>query len=582
MTEPVKDALCPSCGRFVGTANRCPHCGAHNQKRLSIRVARWAAVAISVAGLIILWSVARISQVPPVKVGELTETMNFALVRLQGEVSSPAKVYFAKDADGNDTDKAKMISFTLADESGEITVLAFSAVAQAIWERREELLPRVHDEVDLTGSIRVKREEGVTTLSAFLQSYRNLSLHHRPIPEIALAEVQGVTDGEIVTFSGIVQSVTPPTKAPGRIVIADEEEQVTVVAWKSVYHQLRSPETLVERPVRVSGTVGHYKGRALQVQLNQPWDLVPLEAMPEASVEHASGDTESPQATPEQPGEEPLEAADEPQGEPVIAVGEPAAEEPPVQADPKPSPSPEMAPKGQAAEAKASQPAMSPPPTDNPVEPPAKALVQTPPVTGLAALETVAPGTEVRIRGTLRRAPRLRQKPGEWVYSLEDEDGTKGTLVVSQKVVRKDSRLWFLKQGDVLEATGLVRLHRKKREVLVREEVVGNFTGLPPLENLGRLDPGEIREEHKGKLVTVRGEAREVTDKKGNVLLELVGRKGSVKVFVPRSIFKALGQPISNGVRMSVDGKVDLYKESLEVIPGLPQNVRIHAGDGGK
>ena len=78
------DITCPSCGRFTGTYTTCPSCGAPVEKRMRILVFRWGAGGVAVLGLLLLYLAAVYSDIEPIKANEVTETMNFAFVRVTG------------------------------------------------------------------------------------------------------------------------------------------------------------------------------------------------------------------------------------------------------------------------------------------------------------------------------------------------------------------------------------------------------------------------------------------------------------------------------------------------------------------
>ncbi|MBM4373244.1 MAG: hypothetical protein FJ098_16430 [Deltaproteobacteria bacterium] len=283
-----EDALCPSCNRFVGTYSRCMYCGARVHKRLSIRLARWAAVGVSVAGLAVLWSVARLSEVPVLRVADANETMNFALVRMQGEVVRDPKITFARDQHGEPTDRVRMVSFPLADGTGEIQVLAFETIAQHVWDRRAEVLPRQGDRVDLVGSLRVRSEDGEAKLGIFLQSLKNLTVERAPVETLALEEVDETRVGEVVSVIAAVAEVTRHGKGPYALTLADGSGTRALTAWESVWNGLPDRERLEGQAVRVRARVTLYRERTLQLALDQPFDLEVVEH-PDAALWVARG-----------------------------------------------------------------------------------------------------------------------------------------------------------------------------------------------------------------------------------------------------------------------------------------------------
>jgi ribosomal protein L32 len=45
-------STCPSCGRFVGPAEKCPHCGAALHKRLPLRLVKYASIPLALLGIL--------------------------------------------------------------------------------------------------------------------------------------------------------------------------------------------------------------------------------------------------------------------------------------------------------------------------------------------------------------------------------------------------------------------------------------------------------------------------------------------------------------------------------------------------
>ncbi len=239
------------------------------------------AVILAVGGLVVLWFTARLAEVPLVQVAELNETMNFALIHVKGEVTADPKVMFVRDAQGQDTDTARIVSFPIRDKTGEITVLAFSSVAQALWKDRGQLLPRLHDKIDVVGSVRIRTQDGITSTTLFLQTPRTIQLDRNAPPQVALADAALLLDDTVIRVTGTVVDRFTPQKGPVRLTLFDGTTELTVVAWPSIFDQIPDSTKLVGSKVGLRGVVQHYKDKYAQVQLTQPWDIEILSADPE-------------------------------------------------------------------------------------------------------------------------------------------------------------------------------------------------------------------------------------------------------------------------------------------------------------
>ena len=79
--------ICPSCGKFVGAYERCPHCQAVVLKRLPIIYIKRFAIFGSIIGLMLMWYAALQRVVPLIRIGEIKPQHNMALVRCVGKVT---------------------------------------------------------------------------------------------------------------------------------------------------------------------------------------------------------------------------------------------------------------------------------------------------------------------------------------------------------------------------------------------------------------------------------------------------------------------------------------------------------------
>ncbi|MBA7620064.1 hypothetical protein ES703_27407 [subsurface metagenome] len=93
--ERDQEVICPSCGRFVGIHEKCPYCGAAVKKRMTVRFFRYGAVVVAVVGLILLYFAVRIIEIPTIKVKDITETMNWAYIRICGTLTRDATYFIA-------------------------------------------------------------------------------------------------------------------------------------------------------------------------------------------------------------------------------------------------------------------------------------------------------------------------------------------------------------------------------------------------------------------------------------------------------------------------------------------------------
>lgn len=139
-------AYCPSCERFIGPADSCPYCYTDSAKPPISRVLRYGALLLGVAGLACLYLMAAYGDIPLIRMGDLTPMMNFAYVRISGNVEKNANV-------GKKNGKVNYVSFIVNDGSGEIQVAAYGDVARRMVAR--DMAPNRGASVEVEGSLNV-------------------------------------------------------------------------------------------------------------------------------------------------------------------------------------------------------------------------------------------------------------------------------------------------------------------------------------------------------------------------------------------------------------------------------------------
>ena len=139
-------ADCRSCGRFIGPVLTCPYCGAFAEGRLPLRVLRYAALVMGIAGLALLIQFARSRETPLVPLGDLTPTMNFGRVRVAGWVARAPYI-------ATEHGRTNYLSFAIEDGTNQLTVAAYERIAQSLVIRKR--VPARGARVEVTGIVSV-------------------------------------------------------------------------------------------------------------------------------------------------------------------------------------------------------------------------------------------------------------------------------------------------------------------------------------------------------------------------------------------------------------------------------------------
>ena len=265
---------CPSCGRFVGPLDACPYCGATIHRRLSLRMAKVAAVVLALGGLLALWVAATHAEPPTLSIADVKNTMNWAYVRVQGTVTR----YPAYDpATGN-------LKFWVWDGSGDLMVTAYRAEAQALLDAG--LIPTIGDQATIEGTLRIKEDFAYLTINAPQRmALRRPEYVEMPIGQIGLDRLY-----EKVTLRGMVRAVREPYAGLMILEVRDVTGTVDVtIPADLVYLTGTPPEVRPGDYIQVQGAVSLYE-ESPQVILDDAKSLVLLDEAVPIAPEWAIGE----------------------------------------------------------------------------------------------------------------------------------------------------------------------------------------------------------------------------------------------------------------------------------------------------
>jgi len=220
-TSYHRETHCPSCGRFVGTYDRCPYCQAWTPKRLSIRLFKTLAVLTSTVGLILLLFYARTIRTPEIRIDQIGPLTNFAHVRLTGVVERSFGLH----------PQWHSLGFTLSQpgtgsEPLSIRVSAYAKVALDI--DKQGKIPEEGDEISVEGTVRFQKDTPSLLINApeHVQILRRFRPQQSDAP-IAAADVTSDFMGKVITVQGVIaESVTFPRGSLIRL--ADQKDGFAV------------------------------------------------------------------------------------------------------------------------------------------------------------------------------------------------------------------------------------------------------------------------------------------------------------------------------------------------------------------
>ncbi|HIP97396.1 MAG TPA: hypothetical protein EYH32_09315 [Anaerolineae bacterium] len=260
---------CPSCGRFVGPAGTCPHCGATVHRRLSLRVTKALAFILALGGLLTLWIAATRAEPPNPPIADIKSTMNWAYVRVKGTVTR----YPAYDSETGS------LKFWVWDGSGDLMVTAYRTEAQALLDAG--LIPTVGDQATIEGTLRVKEDFAYLTINA----PQRVTFQRPAYTEVAIGQIGLDRLYEKVMVRGMVRAVREPYTGLMILEVRDATGAIDVTIPADLVRLTGTPPAV--RPgdyVQIRGAVTLYED-SLQIALDDAGSLVLLdEAVPIAQA----------------------------------------------------------------------------------------------------------------------------------------------------------------------------------------------------------------------------------------------------------------------------------------------------------
>ena len=153
--------LCPACGRFVGPLDVCPYCDTDTVSAPLRRLIRRVALVIAIAGVALLLLVYRNNQIKTVQIAEISPTMNFAIVRVQGEIDRAPYMGRKRDSEG----RINYLSFRLTSGTNYVRVVAYGDTAEKISRKEPALKKGMYVEVVGRLSIDARKEPQIRILA---------------------------------------------------------------------------------------------------------------------------------------------------------------------------------------------------------------------------------------------------------------------------------------------------------------------------------------------------------------------------------------------------------------------------------
>jgi len=176
-----REAYCPSCGRYVGSYEVCPYCGARVRVRISLKVLAILALLLSVGGVIALYIAGKTSEAETIYIRDIEPWMNYARVKIRGYAYTSS---YYDEVQGR-------LYFSLVDEEWSynehfktytIMVFIYAPTAREIIELGKA--PVSGDKIEVIGTLRIR-----DSISLIVDDAEDLKLLRANPRSVSLEEI---------------------------------------------------------------------------------------------------------------------------------------------------------------------------------------------------------------------------------------------------------------------------------------------------------------------------------------------------------------------------------------------------------
>ena len=203
---------------------------------------RLAVLTVAIGGLFLFELYVGHREPPLISIGEIKPIRNFSTVRVQGALKSDARKL-----------RGGSVFYLVDDGTGTLPVFLEQAA--------EGALPKAGNRVTVTGSLSVGAGNNVRmrAQSADQIAAEPVAPLEKMIGELWIADITPGQEGKRMTVHGRVSKVWKPrsdSKAPHKIVLADQSGSLEVVHWFETERKVKEGDEL-----EITGTVDLYKGK---------------------------------------------------------------------------------------------------------------------------------------------------------------------------------------------------------------------------------------------------------------------------------------------------------------------------------
>lgn len=235
------------------------------RRPLRVRTLRVAAIALAVVGLILLYLCSTNRDIPKIKIADITQTMNFACVKISGKVTRSAYIFSSGG-----------FVFNIDDGSGQIAVFGGKSQANSIKENG--LLPRKGDHVEVVGAIHTSSDSTQKLRILSSEQMKIARKKRKPFPDpekIEISKIEQPQEGKRVLISGVLKSISipaPGSRAPYSLTLEENGVTLPIVFWSDVFHEMKEILPVPGTTITAVGKINVYKN-SLQLRVFSASDI---------------------------------------------------------------------------------------------------------------------------------------------------------------------------------------------------------------------------------------------------------------------------------------------------------------------
>lgn len=251
--------ICPSCGKFVGAYERCPHCQATVHKRLPILYIKRFAIFGTLIGLVLMWFAALQRIVPIIKIGEIKPQHNMALVKCVGKVTG---VRLMEDKNS--------FHLKIDDDTGMLSLSGFDKLKK-FRAYFGDGFPAEGDQVEVVGNLSISEKFGE---SMFISDPRRLKVLKKFMAEPTTIEnINLDSRGSIFSIRVKIAAVRK-FRVGTNLTVKDDTGSMDLTIFDTDMELISDPKlreqlTEVGNEFQISVLVDAYKGKP-QLKIHRP------------------------------------------------------------------------------------------------------------------------------------------------------------------------------------------------------------------------------------------------------------------------------------------------------------------------